>query len=52
MGIKSETTGRLVDEFINKTVMLKENMNSKFDNLIVKATVKRDDIWEKEFQKK
>ena len=50
--LRSETTGRLVDEFINKTVMLRENMNSKFHRLIVKATVKRNDIWQKEFENK
>ena len=50
--LKSETTGRLVDEFINKTIMLRENMNSRFDRLIVKSTVKRDDIWQKEFENK
>lgn len=51
MGIRSERSGRLVNEFINKTVMLRKNVNRLFDRVEVKATNLRTDIWEKEASK-
>ena len=45
LGLRSLTTGRFYDEIINKTVLLKQKMNSTADNIIIKATNKREEVW-------
>lgn len=50
--LKSVITGRLVDEFIGKTVNLKNRIDRKFDRLIIVADNKKTDIWQKEAAEK
>lgn len=49
--LKSVITGRFVDEFIGKTVKLKNRVDRKFDRLIIVAENKKTDIWQKEANK-
>lgn len=48
--LRSLTTGRIYNEVINKTIMLRENMNRFCDHLVIKATNKREEAWEKELE--
>lgn len=45
LGLRSLTTGRFYDEIINKTILLKQKMNRTADNIIIKATCKREEVW-------
>lgn len=50
--IRSQITGRWVQETIDRVERLKERLDTVADNSIKKLTIKRDEIWEDEFMNK